>query len=379
MTFPLFRHLLNVFLCLFLASCGILPWKIASEKSPRFSPELVLITRWKREIPARAGALLAPAASETTVFAAGGKEVFAFDVKKGKRLWKKRLKEEISAGMGLFGNLVLAGGAEGGVFALNSLDGSPAWEARLTSSVLSAPQGMGRIVVARSEDGRIHGLNADNGQNLWIYERQSMPLVLRTDPGFLLTPGAAFVGMPGGALAALKLETGEVVWERLIALPRGTSDLARMADVSSPPILLANAVYAAAYRGRVAQLRAADGAIGWTRDISSIAGAATDGLRIFVAQDNGVITALSPATGATLWHQDALKGAIFSRPLFFENALWVGDTQGRITAISPESGKLLAQRALEGSIVSPFAPAGSGLAVQTQKGMVYVFDVSGIE
>ena len=104
------------------------------------------------------------------------------------------------------------------------------WTAPLTSEVLSAPQIAQNIVVARTGDGRIFGLDAATGARKWLYQRALPPLTVRTAVSVLLHRGGVFAGFPGGRLVALSVDSGNVGWEATVALPKGATELERVAD-----------------------------------------------------------------------------------------------------------------------------------------------------
>ena len=47
---------------------------------------------------------------------------------------------------------------------------------------------------------------------------------------------AVLLGMPGGRLAVIGANMGDLLWEASVSTPRGASELERMADVASRPV-----------------------------------------------------------------------------------------------------------------------------------------------
>ena len=150
------------------------------------------------------------------------------------------------------------------------------WIAQFSSEVLAPPQMRNGIVVARSGDGRIFGLDADDGTRKWVYQRSHAG----ADRAQLRRAAASsragvFAGFPGGRLVALQSDSGALGWEATVALPRGATELERVADVIEPP----GRRREAGLRGRVPGPRRAastlrNGTPLWARDVSSIAGLA---------------------------------------------------------------------------------------------------------
>ena len=174
-------------------------------------------------------------------------------------------KHRLSGGLGTDGLLILAGTVKGEVLALDTA-GKQLWKSQLSSEILSAPQLDQGVVAVRSGDGRIYGLDAATGARKWLYQRSLPPLSVRTHVGVVVSRGAVFAGFAGGRLVALSLATGNVGWEATVALPKGATELERVADVSSLPVLDNKFVCAVAFQGRVACVDILQGTPNWSRD-----------------------------------------------------------------------------------------------------------------
>ena len=59
-----------------------------------------------------------------------------------------------------------------------------------------------------SGDGRVFGLGAADGKTKWVHQRNNPPLTVRNTPAASSSRGGVFIGMPGGRLLALDLQTG---------------------------------------------------------------------------------------------------------------------------------------------------------------------------
>ena len=108
------------------------------------------------------------------------------------------------------------------------------------------------IVVVWSLDGKIFGLAEADGARKWVYQRTTPPLTVRRFAGGVTSRGGLFTGTAGGKLLALDLATGALGWEASVATPKGSTELERIADVTSLPVVEERQVCAAAYPGRVA-------------------------------------------------------------------------------------------------------------------------------
>jgi len=310
------------------------------------------------------------------VYAAGAAgQITRFDVGTGRQLARIDTKHRLSGGVGGDGRYILAGTGKGEVLAFDP-GGKLLWQAQITSDVLSAPQIDQGIVVVRSGDGRIYGFDAVTGSRKWIYQRTLPALTVRTNVGVVLYRGAVFAGFPGGRLVALTLGNGNLGWEATVALPKGSTELERVADISSPPVHDGKQICAAAFQGRVACFDLAKGALLWARDISSVAGIAMDGLNVYVSDDKSAVIAFDKGTGASLWKQDKLYGRNISMPVVVGKFLAVGDYQGYLHILSCDDGSFVARLATDGSAIAALvATTDANILVQTRNGGIFAISI----
>ena len=314
------------------------------------------------------------AANSVYVASAAG-EVVRFDAGSGKVLARIETKHRLSGGVGSDGRLILTGTNRGEVLAFDQ-GGRQLWKTQLTSEVLSAPQTDLGIVVVRSGDGRIYGLDAATGTRKWVYQRTLPALTVRTHAGVVLYRDAVFAGFAGGRLVALAINNGNVGWEATVALPKGATELERVADISSLPVIDGRQSCAVAFQGRVACFDLTKGTLGWARDISSVAGMAIDDRNVYVSDDKGAVVAFEKSTGASQWKQDKLFGRRISGPIAVGKHVAVGDYQGYVHFLSRDDGSFAARIATDGSaiIARPMA-LDDGVLVQTRNGGVFAITI----
>lgn len=335
-------------------------------------PSAALQLLWQTRVGDAAEFAFVPAVAGESVFAAGRDGSLArFDG--GRQVWRINAGQPLSGGVGSDGRLVVVGTSKGEVLAFRAEDGRPAWQTHVSSEILAAPAVSGDLVVVRSGDARIFGLAAADGQRRWVYQRSTPALSLRSSVGVTLTDKALYAGFPGGKLVAIALNNGAALWEATVALPRGTTELERIADVASDPVVVGAAVCAAAYQGRVACFDIDNGRQQWARELSSIAGLAVGQNAVFVTDEKSIVQAFQLSSGASLWKQDKLFMRGATRPLALGRHLAIADFEGYIHLLSAEDGSFAARLATDGSaIVAPPRPlGGSRFVVQTKSGNLH--------
>jgi len=359
---------------------GLYDWAFSSSKDKaaklvNFTPTASVSVRWSERVGDARPYVFFPAVDNGVVYAAAANgKVTAFG-ENGRELWRHTTNRPVSGGVGARNDYILVGTKKGEVLALDG-QGQVRWTAQLSTEVLAPPQYADGLVIARSGDGRIYGLNAADGSRKWVYQRSTPALTLRSFAGVLVTRGAVFAGYPGGKVVALNAQNGALGWEGTVAQPRGATELERVADVTSLPVLDANQLCAVAFQGRIACFDAARGTPLWGRDVSSASGLAVAGSAIYVTDDRGAVIALDKLSGSSLWKQDKLADRRVSAPLVHRDYVVVGDFEGYVHVLNREDGAFAARLATDGSaIVAPPIALENDILVQTRKGGLYAIDV----
>jgi len=315
---------------------------------------------------------LAPAVTPNAIYAANSAgTIVRVDPASGAVVWRVEAGRKLAAGVGADATLVVVGTDKGDVFAYDT-DGKPMWQAKVSSEVLGPPRVAEGIVAVWSGDGRIHGLAAADGKTKWVYQRTNPPLTIRNYAGGAVSRGGLFSGTAGGKLLALDLATGNIGWEANVATPKGATELERIADVASLPLVEERQVCAVAFQGRTACFEILRGDVTWTRDVASLSGLAVDNRFIFIADDTGAVHALDRVTGASAWKQDKLTGRRASGAQLAGDFLLVLDPQGYIYLLDRGDGKLVGRAPTdETPATAQAAQSGANAVWQTQGGTLY--------
>ena len=329
---------------------------------------------WQESLGKSGDYAFTPAVSGSSVYAAGSNGT-VMRIDEGKTVWKIEAGQRLSAGVGTDGRLVAAGSPEGDLLVFSAADGKLAWKAKATSEILAPPAVGEGLVVVRSGDNRLIAYDAADGKRKWIFQRPAPALSLRAIAAPVIDGKYVFAGFPGGKLIAVSLSNGAPVWEGTVALPKGTTELERIADISSSPVIVGRTICSVAYQGRVACFDLGNGNLIWARDVSSSVGLTMDSRHLFVSDDKGAVHALDLVSGASLWKQDALSLRRVSAPLVRRNLVAVADVQGVVHFLNREDGAFAARLTTDGgAVVAPPQPLGRNLLVQTSKGGLYAIE-----
>lgn len=363
----------------FLAGCGIFrrdePVEAPAELTA-IEPVLNIRKAWDVRVGSGSELLnlaLRPAIEGGRVFAAGRNgRVHALDLETGRNHWSTETRQSLSAGPAVGHGLVIVGSSSGRILALDSADGAPRWEAQVSGEVLARPAISPAVVVVRTVDGRLRGLSAETGRELWMIEHQPPRLSLRGTAAPVIAGNVVVAGFDNGRIGAYSLRDGERLWENIIAIGRGRTEIERLSDINATPHVLGQDVYAVSYRGRLANLAIESGQILWTTEMSSYTGLGVDWTTVYVAQADGVITAVNRSSGADFWRQNALRMRRLTAPAPIDQSVVVGDFEGWLHWLDVVTGTIQARyRAGKTAFVTAPVSGGELLIVQDESDRVY--------
>ncbi len=343
--------------------------KLEPAKLVDFDREVRLRREWSAGIGDGLGKKylrIRPAVLADRIYAADGYGlVEARDRFTGKRIWRARIGDAggmlsglnffdrrdpsyLTGAVGAGHGYILLGTTFGEVVALSASDGNEVWRSRVGSEILSPPVAGGRLVFVRTIDGRLLALERDDGSIRWSFDNQVPILTLRGTGTPVYSDGVVYAGFDNGMVAAVRAANGEPVWQHRVMLPEGRSELERMVDVDSTPLLSGGILYVAAYQGRLKALRASDGSLLWERELSSHVDLAEGYSQIYVVDDDDVITAIDQRNAEEVWKQEGLFRRRLTGPIAFSNYLVVGDGDGYVHVLAQSDGRFLGRTKVDG-------------------------------
>lgn len=193
------------------------------------------------------------------------------------------------------------------------------------------------------DNGSAKALDKPTGHKLWETKIGSLAAA---SPALGVQQGLAYFAVlsfrgskPGdGRFEALSMNTGKVVWSKVI--PAGTE---------SSPIAFGNAVYFGDQSGTVYSLNATTGQVNWRYHASSaVKGgpALSDGV-LYFGDYGGRAYAVNAATGHQVWavstngaHFGFGSGNFYSTPAVAFGRVYMGNTDGRVYSFAAKTGQL---------------------------------------
>ncbi len=268
-------------------------------------------------------------------------KVMALSADEGKTLWSVDLNLRVSSGLAVANELVVLGTRDGEVIALSETNGEIKWRTKTSSEIISSPAVGGGYVVITTVDGLVYALNAEDGKRLWFFDRKLPELTLRGGAAPVIVDSFVFVGFANGKVAALLLEDGRLVFEKQVAIPKGRSDLERLVDVDTSPLILGQALYVGGFNGNIAYIDIQTGETRWQKNISVLKDLSFDGLYLLVTHADSLVSLINRNSGETLWTQKNLKQRAVTSLVAFGDHLVTGDYEGYLYQLDKQNGAFL--------------------------------------
>lgn len=348
-----YRWLLAATLLVSLSACSTVSgWFDSDDDDPKAPAELVDFTEsvkikklWSHGVGNGQGDgfyKIQPAINGDVIYAASADgDLEAFDRHSGKSLWDVELDTPVSGGVGVYGDALFLGSSDGMVLKVDASSGEVQWSTRLNGELLSAPQSNGSMVLAHTLDGKLQGLDFATGELVWTYDSNVPVLTLRGSSSPLVEGNMAYVGFANGRVLAFDASTGGMAWEVRVAIPQGRSEIERVVDIDGSMTLLGKELFVASYQGRVMAIDAASGRKLWQHDVSSFSGVSQGFGNVYVADEDGTVTAYQRSGQGERWQQAALAYRRLSRPTPVSSYLAVGDFEGYVHIMSQVDGEFV--------------------------------------
>jgi len=290
-------------------------------------------------------------------------DVIAFDKENGKKVWSVDLSDinnersfwdnrtsALVAGGPIAGlNKIFLGTENGDVFALDAETGELIWQAKIKGEVITAPAIDSGILVVNSASGLLKAFNANDGEVLWEIEQDVPALTLRGISSPAIASGGVIVGSGKGAVNIYILPTGQSGWATEVGEATGSTELERVIDVDSSPVVFGDKVYVISARGNLVAIELNSGRILWKRQYSSYRQIAVFRNDIFITTTRGHVYALNRINGIERWSNTELTNRGVTGPAVVGKYIVVGDFEGYLHWIDQDTGEIVSRYEVDGS------------------------------
>ncbi|AHN24788.1 outer membrane protein assembly factor BamB [Gilliamella apicola] len=328
--------------------------------------------------------LLGPASYDNTVYVASRSgQVKAIDLSSGNTIWDVNLSQStffssktalFSGGVSVDDKYVYIGSERAVVYALDRSNGKVVWEKKVNGEVLARPVSSEDKLIIHTANGILQGLNRNTGEALWDITLDVPSLSLRGNSTPTVVHGAAIIGDDSGRVNAYYINDGQLIWQQRISQPTGSTEIAKLNDVDSTPIVEGNLVYSVGYNGYVAALDLSNGQVVWRKQLGSTHSFAVDSEQIFVVDQDDNVQAITKKGGALDWTQSGFSHRQLTDPVIYQNYIIVGDFEGYLYLLNKDSGEIVAKTQVSSSgLISRPLIVDNKIIVQAKNGDIYAF------
>lgn len=328
--------------------------------------------------------LLSPTVYDNVVYAAGrGGQVKAIDLATGKTLWNVDVSNSsifrsqsalLSGGVNADDKYVYLGSERATLYTLDKSSGAIVWKKDVKGEVLAKPVSTESKVIVHTANGYLQALEQDTGNDIWDTNMEVPPLTLRGQSTPTVAYGAIILGDDSGHVNAYFAKDGQLIWQQRISQPSGSTEIAKLNDVDTTPVIEQGLVYAIGYNGNIVALDLSNGQTIWKKTLSSTHSIAINQNRIFAVDQDDNLYGLSKNGGAIIWKQSDLLHRQLTDPVIYQEYIVVGDYEGFLYLIDISTGDVVTKTQVSSSgLASKPIVVDNKIIIQAKNGNVYSY------
>jgi outer membrane protein assembly factor BamB len=353
---------------------------------PEFTSQFEVETQWKVQVGDGVEdyfSQLEPVAAYEGIFAADrfglvyglgldGKKRWSVDLSKvesNNRFSGNTSNARISGGLTAAYQNIYLGTENADVFALDAATGKIRWQQSVPGEVIAKPAADDGVLVVMTSNGHLVALDAFDGTQKWSVEVPMPSLTLRSVATPVINQGAVFLGRDDGRLGIYALGNGKQLVDKKLISAKGSTEIDRLIDIDSTPLLIGSQVFTLGYNGSMAALDLASGQDKWQRAYSGYQDITLAGGSLFVTDSRSHLYAVGRYDGSEQWSQTALEYRGVTSVAVDGQYLLVGDSEGYLYWLDRDTGALVSKQLLDsdGLYVKPLVLEDK-IIIQTRSG-----------
>ena len=304
--------------------------------------------------------------------------VSAFELATGRQIWRTRTRPKKNTTSNVGGGIAIADGviyvstglAE--ALALNLDNGAIIWRAPIPTPARSSPTVTPEGVFICTMDQQLVGLSRKDGKLIWSYQASLVNTGTLGQAAPAYADGVLVAGFESGDLAAVRADSGTLVWTDNMGGVKGAATLSEFASVRGATVIDGGLVYAVGLGGLLAALDLRSGRRVWQRDIAGGNTPWIAGDFLFMVDSEQKVGAIDKNDGTVHWVEDLPR---FNNPKRTRGLItWYGPTLvgGKLVLVS-DKGKMAVLDPISGALVTSSNLADTAsLAPVAAQGYVFV-------
>jgi outer membrane protein assembly factor BamB len=266
--------------------------------------------------------------------------VIAFDTNRGRKVWKNNYDLSFTSGPTYKDGILVLGTNDGELITLDALTGEILWATTVSSEILAPVSIKDDKIFVRTVDGSLTALSKEDGAQQWLVNHKVPRLSLRGTSAPVNFSNAVLCGFDDGKVSAYDVSNGTLLWEKMLTPAGGRTEIEKIMDIDAPMVILGNELYVGSYQGALGAMALESGDIIWITEASIYAGIAADDNAVFVSEADGTVMALSRFTGREIWKKENLLYRNPTAPVIMDDSIVIGDLEGYLHWLDKTSGEI---------------------------------------
>lgn len=315
---------------------------------------------------------LVPYISNHKVYAATPQgKIYALTEANGRILWQTDLHQSLLAGPVISGDKMIVTGDDAAIYILKLENGALLHRIGVANDVMSKPYIYHQKIYVKTITGVVYCIDLQTGHKDWKYEHSTSEIILKASSSPVYYQNMILAGFSDGSLVGLEPTKGHPIFTQHISYARGVSEVERLNDVDTNPLIEQDRLYIASYQGDIGVYSISESDFIWKKPASTYHDLSFVGENLVMVSSKDVICAYQKQTGQTLWTQNQLKARRLTAPVTWKRIIWVGDALGYLHGVSPQTGQFVAQLKLPGGMVAAPVIEGNHAWVMTTNGQLH--------
>ncbi len=296
--------------------------------------------------------------------------VSAFTLATGARVWRTPTVNEdldssnVGGGLCVNGDTLYAVNGMAELLALDAVKGGIRWRQSIKVPARSAPTVADDRIFLTTIDSKILALSATDGHQLWSYQATQTATTVLGSPAPAVAQGIVVAGFGSGELAALRVDSGNVIWTDGLGLAEGRPTLVDFLAIRGEPVIENGQVFATGLGGLTIAADLLTGRRVWERRVASENTPYIAGDWMFLISTDEMVGAINISDARIAWvaslprweDPDKKKDVItWYGPMLAGGRLIVLGSNSRALALNPLSGETVTTMTLSDA-PTPFTP-----------------------
>lgn len=335
----------------------------------------------------------APVAADGKLFMIDAAQtVHAIDANTGASVWRQRLdsgnrrdKYAFGGGIAIAGDRVIVASGFGFVASMDIETGAEVWRTRTDAPMTGSPTIVGTRAFVASNNNEFYSIDLATGQIEWTDQAIAEPARVLSSPSPAAVDDFVVAPYSSGEVIAYLPSNGRRLWSDSLTRAGRFTPISAINDIASRPVLNAGVVYASSQSGVLAAIDGRTGTRIWNLPLGATQAPALAGEFLFVVSVDAEVACVEATTGRVVWVQkldgfgnmEEKKNRIsYSGPVIASNRLVLASSDGRVLALSPQTGEVLEEREL---VITGRFSRGSGFFIEpiVYQGRIYLLSDGG--